>query len=1105
MTAAYLIITFTHASSRKEKHDPYSFCFLKLTKASGAVVEDGEHRLPTYKYNKKGDDYLCMNPSDAQKLVMNQKEHTTVRTSLCSTVITNDEMLLKLLKWENLSDSELCTVLNEFTYVNQQEKIKFLAKIFDSLFKILSKKANDEKIRFLVYESLVRVLTAVISYKATDLQPMVDWYVREKFSSEEAHTILVHCMEFYLGKIKSDELIKLRTQIQDTIKCMRHIFKFVIESRLQYSRHHHASQVDPEFKGNLMKLFDALNVLMQQTSPDFLIGAQAIALKNYFMIFDDLLLLFPVGDLGRIAKDFIESINDNKPNLKLEKLELIRKVVAGGVYGGSESRRIILPTILGKLRLHIQGTKEEVTTCVLIVNTMLDAVQKGKGQEGDRQTLWDLLPLLPAIATALNGILSNEPSGRAECATCFLTMVHLLEKQEVDKLLQTILPKEGFTRQEFVALVLSVCKSLLNTPPYPDVWVVMQMFQFRNILKILHVFGAVVKKEFVKGVSFSKNIVESYFDVCLKLLTHPSLQLENFYMTKQSFVTSRYHDLRLDAIERVTEMWDAVGLKESLHLLSVMVARMLELTKSPHADLRATADKLYFQFLVREFEQTGDFREVERATVETIDKFVGDGQIDDALRAVFTRLEGTLKDDKTGQGLRRFVRHINQLMDLLATVNKYPKDSRYEDERTGAALKLMGYLKKTGSDTLYIHYLMDLRDLHDKLKNWVEAGVTLLTYANTLSWSEEPLVAVGSAFSHQTMRERKELLYKWAIQYFDEGKCWERGIQLCKELCYHYETETYNYKELSATLRSEANMFENIITTKRFYSNYFRVAYYGKFPSEYKNKEFVYRGYELERLADFMARVTEKFPQAEIIKTADTPGDDIINGDGMYIQITAVRPASEEQMQEKKCVVDKRKPEEVWKSDEQNDVNVFTYSRSFRKGEKVKGENEFKVLWVANVFLVTQEKFPNILRRADVVQKKEIVWSPIENAVHSIEQKNEDIKRVVMKFQSAGDQTGSTSELAMILNGVVDAAVNGGVYLYRDFMGKEYLEANQAFRPFARGLQQGLATQLQILDEGLTLHGRICTEDMRGLQNKLEEFYLRMKSDLEEDLNRKID
>lgn len=65
------------------------------------------------------------------------------------------------------------------------------------------------------------------------------------------------------------------------------------------------------------------------------------------------------------------------------------------------------------------------------------------------------------------------------------------------------------------------------------------------------------------------------------------------------------------------------------------------------------------------------------------------------------------------------------------------------------------------------------------------------------------------------------------LKNFDKGKCWEKGIPLCKELAIFYETKRFDYNCLSNILIMEAKFFQNILTQIRPEPEYFRVGFYG--------------------------------------------------------------------------------------------------------------------------------------------------------------------------------------------------------------------------------------------------------------------------------------
>lgn len=64
-------------------------------------------------------------------------------------------------------------------------------------------------------------------------------------------------------------------------------------------------------------------------------------------------------------------------------------------------------------------------------------------------------------------------------------------------------------------------------------------------------------------------------------------------------------------------------------------------------------------------------------------------------------------------------------------------------------------------------------------------------------------------------------------------------------------------------------------------------------------------------------------------------------------------------------------------------------------------------------------------RRLEVVDRRELVLSPIENAVAAVTAKNAELRDLISKFSSS-DNVMKIDRLSMALQGVLDAAVNGG-------------------------------------------------------------------------------
>lgn len=57
--------------------------------------------------------------------------------------------------------------------------------------------------------------------------------------------------------------------------------------------------------------------------------------------------------------------------------------------------------------------------------------------------------------------------------------------------------------------------------------------------------------------------------------------------------------------------------------------------------------------------------------------------------------------------------------------------------------------------------------------------------------------------------------------------------------------------------------------------------------------------------------------------------------------------------------------------------------------------------------------------------------SPIENAIYVVENKTQELRTLISQYQHRQHQ-GNINPLSMCLNGVIDAAVNGGIARYQE-------------------------------------------------------------------------
>ncbi|RWS21943.1 dedicator of cytokinesis protein 3-like isoform X4, partial [Leptotrombidium deliense] len=375
--------------------------------------------------------------------------------------------------------------------------------------------------------------------------------------------------------------------------------------------------------------------------------------------------------------------------------------------------------------------------------------------------------------------------------------------------------------------------------------------------------------------------------------------------------------------------------------------------------------------------------------------------------------------------------------------------------------------------------------------NFTEAAFTLKLHSELLDWSWSAITPDPYHLSRETQLEwqRKESLYLVIIDNFDKGKCWEEGIPLIKELAQFYETRLFDYYKLSTLLKTQAKFLDNILTQLRPEPEYYRVGFYGPcFPLFLTNKVFVYRGLEYEKMPAFVARIQTEFPQAQIMTKNAPPDETILNSQAQFIQICSVKSVPDIKPQFQGQDV----PEKVLGYYLVNDIKTFTFDRPVHKGP-VDKDNEFKSLWIERTTLTIDSKLPGILRWFEVIDKVVTELSPVEHACETIDNMIRELQKLITSYTS--EPLKPISPLSMRLQGVIEAAVNGGIAKYQDaFFNPKFIHTHPEHMGNVRRLKQLILQKLRILEGGLSLHGRLVSgTNVQPLHKRLVERFTLMR------------
>lgn len=1076
---AHLHMNITMKEGKADKknkivQENYGYTFMPLCSKTGAVIVNGEHVLPIYRNPKESveDIVYYLKDTGGEKL-LRKNQRMVVTTHLSSALLTQNENLLQLQAW-NANQDNLAEILKKVTFMERIEILKFIKEIFDAMFSILDAK---EDVADSVYDTLVFIIGIVVDDKASqfsDFRNVLDDYVDQHFNGKKAHKTLMTCLQGILNKLDSPQHARA---IRDSMKALEYIFRFVVASRVLYTKVSFVSEADTgDFKQNLMECLASFNALMMQTAPA-LIGAQATALKNFgFMLFD-LSKIYEVSDLATIACTFICSIpfDESKKALNAEKLNLIHELVSSIFYTKPESRATLIPTVLNMLSLHMDKGQDSLVQCVSILGTMLDRIQMEFVDDDLPLATWELVPLLPQLVESANKMPMDAGADRLQVVTCILSFFHLMQPYMFDQYLQYIDDTEIFLQDTFT-LCLNVLKS-----SYPPSWFVMCMFAYATILKVARVLGPHIQ------FSFNDELWTTFFDVLYILAVTPGMQLEQFPVEKQEATLNKYGDMRIDVIQTIAAFWEALASSKPT-LLPMMISCTLDLLSLAPKEAQQEGIRLLMMMIDGNLEAHGDLEHVGSKVLDKLEIMLekGDALQSLLLPALEEKFKGASGKMKTyGDALLLDVGKMVDLLGELQRLRVLSKTTSCEEELVAATMKLMEYLRTGDRRDAYIRYVHILSEQQATSNNPIEAALTLQLHIDLLAFDfRRMLPACGPGrLPEESEGARKVALLGRAAAMLEIGKDWERAAGELSRVAQAYR-EAYMFGRAAEYMRREAALLERISTTERFFPEFFRVGFYGtSFPAHLRNKSFVYRGFELERLGDFSARIQAKYPNSEILKSTADPDEGVRNSSGMHLLITPLEVASSTLARGEKEVVDVDIPLLIRQYQYRDNAQWFMYAKTFRKAAE-KSSNEFADLWIMKYFYRVATPFPSFTPTSEIVEVVALESSPINNAVEAILSKTADLNAFIEKHSHNPEI--NSNPFTMALNGVIDAAVNGGLANYKDaFLTPDYSAAHPEDAELVTALRLALAAQMECLQRGIDIHARLVPDAMKGLHDHM--------------------
>uniref|UniRef100_A0A8C2D319 Dedicator of cytokinesis 4b n=1 Tax=Cyprinus carpio TaxID=7962 RepID=A0A8C2D319_CYPCA len=1062
---------FRHCSTKdKGEKKLFGFSFVPLMQEDGRTLPDGTHELIVHKCEENANLQDCARylklpfsksdlPGNSQTM-KGTKESLWITSFLCSTKLTQNGDMLDLLKWrahpERISDS-----LSKLKEIDGSEIVKFLQDTLDTLFGILDE--SSQRYALKVFDCVVHIINLLQDSKFQHFKPVMDTYIESHFAGALSYRDLIKVLKWYVDRIIEADR---QEHIQQVLKATEYIFKYIIQSRRLFALAT-GGQNEEEFRCCMHELFMSLRFFLSQENKGSrpITQTQAVFLQSFPAVYGELLKLFTLREVATFIRETLGSLpTASQADCPLE------AAVCSMFAHMQEQRDLVMCAHI------LTSASEEVD---LIVQSVLSVLLRTILEIANRPQ-----PAGPTL----------RPQG--EFVSCLLALLRHMKDRHYQQLLQSFTSKDEL--RDFLLHIFTVFRILIRPEMFPKDWTVMRLVTNNIIITTVLYLSDALRKDFLND-KFDYKVWDSYFCLSVIFINQPCLQLETFSASKRKKILEKYGDMRVMMGCEIFSMWQNLG-EHKLNFIPAMIGPFLEVTLVPQPDLRNVMIPIFHDMMDWEQRRSGNFKQVEAKLIDKLDSLMSEGKGDETYRELFNSiiplfgpypslLKKIERETWRESGIS-LIATVTRLMERLLDYRDCMKLGEVDGKKIGCTVSLLNFYKtELNKEEMYIRYIHKLYDLHLKAQNYTEASYTLLLYDELLEWSERPLREFLS-YPMQSEWQRKEYLHLTIIQNFDRGKCWENGILLCRELADQYESY-YDYRNLSKMRMMEASFYDKIMDQQRLEPEFFRVGFYGKkFPFFLRNKEFVCRGHDYERLEAFQQRMLNEFPHAIAMQHANQPDQTIYQAEAQYLQIYAVTPIPDSQDVLQRDGV----PDNIKSFYKVNHIWRFRYDRPFHKGTKDK-ENEFKSLWVERTTLTLVQSLPGISRWFEVERKELVEVSPLENAIEVIENKNMQLRTLITQCQTG--QMQNINPLTMCLNGVIDAAVNGGLARYQEaFFVKDYIMNHPEDGDKIGRLRELMFEQAQILEFGLTVHEKFVPQDMRPLHKKLVDQFHLMKSSL---------
>lgn len=647
-----------------------------------------------------------------------------------------------------------------------------------------------------------------------------------------------------------------------------------------------------------------------------------------------------------------------------------------------------------------------------------------------------------------------------------------------------------------------------------DKWLSLYATIAEGCLLALELLKSLMIAHFIPSIDlpdlFDRSIWGNFFKALMKLSAIPPVSVEHLSTIPRKACHQITGTMRTRIAAIINEAWDALSwdaTEEDIVRFNLtkfggfqvefigsdfgILQDLMLFALQRDVDCQVVSVKMIWSILVSEFILSDSIVDVERECLVGLHEIYYRTSYKPGISeqiSLLERMKATIRLDREDVAYNtvvKFIANLSGFLEVLNDLNDVPVGPEFEDDRTFHKLNINAYLKNANKPELFHSFINQMYEENIKKDDFIQAALSLELLASTYAWDHHTMLpqSYRPKFPAQSSFERKETLIKMIAQNYIKGKGLERATDTYNELLEAYNEHTYDLKSFAYVHQKLARLYLDLESSDKLSPSFFRVSYIGGgFPANIRGKEQIFEGLPFEHITSIHERLLKLYPGARII-TDDEQARDIRDKiqTGRYLHVNAVEPLNEY-------------------SDKllNTSIGVRQYARNknlrfFSSIKRIPGSTSVFDLWTEEVTYETQLSFPTFMNRSDIKSSTVVRLSPLDNAIRTILNKNNDLVQlesmINIAYKEKSDYTSLTNDLSRQLAGTVDAPVNGGVGQYRTFFLDPRYDGKPDYAYNIRLLRDAFHDLTFVLSRCLHLHGKLVPSSMKLSHDALVDLF----------------